>query len=65
MTPKERARAAATLGQVIGRITRLDRESKRAEYTDTDAVWATLYATRNDARALLRLVLAQEEQRQC
>jgi hypothetical protein len=32
---------SAALGEMAGRIRLLERESQRAQYTDTDAVWST------------------------
>jgi hypothetical protein len=45
---------AAELGRIIGTVSKIDRDSKRAERTDLDAVWTALYDARNAARRALR-----------
>lgn len=42
------------LARIIGRVASIDARSKRAERTDLDDVWTTLYAIRDDARRALR-----------
>lgn len=51
---KGRLCAAAELSCIIGRVAKIDRDSKIAERTDLDAVWETLYAIKADAQRALR-----------
>lgn len=47
---------AATLGGIVGKVSKIDRDSKRAERTDLDDVWATLYAIKAEAREALQVI---------
>lgn len=51
---KTRAKVFAELGLIIGSISKLDRDCKRAEYTDLNDAWNTLYNVKNAARRALR-----------
>jgi len=46
--------ALAMLGQIVGRVAKVDRDSKANERTDLDQVWETLYAIKADAQAALK-----------
>lgn len=57
-------KVCANLGQIIGRVSKIDRTSKANEYTDLNDVWNVLYAVKADARAALRAIRRDDAKRQ-
>ena len=48
------AQAIAHIAQIVGRVHRIDRDSKINQRTDLDQVWETLYAIKADAQEALK-----------
>lgn len=52
--------AAVVLATIIGRIAKINRDSKLNHYTDTDQVWETFAAIKADAQSGLRMLRTRE-----